>query len=158
MGIYKILKLLNVDDNLIKEKLKTYKGAKRRYEIKIEDSQIIISDYAHHPNEIKTMYEALKEEYKDKKLVVIFEPHTITRLEKFIKEYKNVLSLFDETYLYKLFTSVREIYNVDKVNYLYDYLTYKVYNTSIKNKLKKEKNIVIAFLGAGNIDKEFQNY
>lgn len=158
MGLYKVLKLLNIDDEVIEKRLKTFKGATRRFETVILNNQVIISDYAHHPSEIKTMYFALKEEYKDKELICIFEPHTITRLEKFIKDYKEVLSLFDKTYLFELFTSVREELNSDKVDTLYNYLNFEKYDQKIHQHLKNKQDVVIAFLGAGVIDKEYHRY
>lgn len=157
MGIYLILKHLNVSDETIKNRLKTYKGAKRRFEKVNINQQIVILDYAHHPSEIKTMFESIKETYPNKRIIAIFEPHTISRLEKFIEDYKNVLSLFDETYLYPLFTSVREKLDIQLVDKLYKYLGFFAWNEKCKSILKNEDAIIL-FLGAGQIDQEFNRY
>ncbi|HRH22314.1 MAG TPA: UDP-N-acetylmuramate--L-alanine ligase, partial [bacterium] len=49
------------------EKMGEYKGA------------VIIDDYAHHPTEIRATLAAVKEAYPDKKIKVLFHPHTYSR-------------------------------------------------------------------------------
>ncbi len=157
MGIYLVLKLLGISDEHIQKKLDTFIPAKRRYEKVIKDKQIIICDYAHHPQEIENIYQMIKEEY-NLDIICIFEPHTISRLNYFIDEYKNALSKFEETYLYEVFTSVRENSDITKINNLYNYLEFKRYNKEVFKSLQERKNVVICFLGAGVIDKEFKMY
>ena len=60
---------------------------------------MIIDDYAHHPNEVKATIEAIKQKYPEKKLVVIFQPHTFTRTKEFAKDLVNVLKKVDESYI-----------------------------------------------------------
>ncbi|AIH04134.1 MULTISPECIES: UDP-N-acetylmuramate--L-alanine ligase [Thermodesulfobacterium] len=62
------------------EILQEFKGAGRRLEFKgVWKGAVLIDDYAHHPTEIKASLEALRKVYKDKKLVLIFQPHRYTR-------------------------------------------------------------------------------
>ena len=89
----------------IYEKLLTFKGAKRRFkETKVLDN-IIIDDYAHHPNEIKATIEATKQKYKEKKTIAIFEPHTYSRTIKFQKEISEELNKCDYTYIMDIYKS-----------------------------------------------------
>lgn len=158
IGVYLVLKRLNISNETIKEKLLTYKNAKRRYEKKEYKTQVLLLDYAHHPKEIETIFETLKEEYPSKEIICIFEPHTLSRLKMFLADYKKVLDKFNKTYLYTFFSSVREKYEQNQVKYCYDKLNFELFDESIKCELKKRQNVVIAFLGAGIIDKEFENY
>ena len=83
----------------IKEALRTFKNAKRRFvEEKIGDS-IIIDDYAHHPTEIRVTLEAARLKYPNKKLIAIFKPNTYSRTRDFKDDFAKVLSTADEVYL-----------------------------------------------------------
>ena len=161
VGAYLATKLLNERDSVIQGRIKNFVMPKRRFEKTELNSQIIISDYAHHPQELETIYETLVEQYGSKKKICIFEPHTITRLQCFIKDYKKVLSKFDECYLYSLFSSAREAHNVLLEKELYKELGFSSYTEYLKQSLKKEKDCIICFLGAGTIDvacKEYRRY
>lgn len=86
-------------------KLITFKGAKRRFtETKVLDN-IIIDDYAHHPNEIKATIEAVKQKYPNKKVITIFEPHTFSRTKKFASEIAKELNKSDYSYVMNIYKS-----------------------------------------------------
>lgn len=158
VGAYLVCKLLNIKDIDIQNKLYSFVLPKRRMETIIINNQIIISDYAHHPTEIKCVYDSIKEKYSDKRIIVIFEPHTISRLETYLYEFKSVLSLFDECYLYPLFSSARESNQTNKEYILYNHLGFERYYLDTLDKLLKKDNVVICFLGAGKIDKLCDEY
>lgn len=95
----------NIELNKVNEKLLTFKGAKRRFkETKILDN-IVIDDYAHHPNEIKAVIEATKQKYPEKQIITIFEPHTYSRTIKFQNEIKDELNKTDYTYIMDIYPS-----------------------------------------------------
>lgn len=154
VGVYIISKMIGIKDYLIKNRLKEYKFPKRRNERINYNNMIVINDYAHHPTEIINVFNSLKEEYPNKNIICIFEPHTISRLKIFEKEYKKALDLFDKCYLYKVFTSVREKDDFCLVNEIYNRLGYSLYDDNTLNEMD-DFNGVLCFLGAGNIDKLF---
>jgi len=79
---------VGVEDSVSRDVLSEFKGTKRRFEIKGEkDGIIIIDDYAHHPTEIKSTLEGARKFYKDKNLVVVFEPHQYSRTYLLKKEF-----------------------------------------------------------------------
>ena len=97
------------DLNKIDYKLKTFKGANRRFtEYKVLDN-VVIDDYAHHPNEIKSTIEAVRQKYPDKKLISVFEPHTYSRVKQFYKEMADSLNISDYCYIMDIYKS-REKY------------------------------------------------
>ena len=105
LAVIGICYLENISLDKLYEKLKTFKGAKRRFkETKIKDN-IIIDDYAHHPNEIKAIIEGVKQKYPSKKLIAVFEPHTFSRTKKFAKEIANELNKADYTYIMDIYPS-----------------------------------------------------
>lgn len=79
--------------------LKTFEGAKRRFQETEIGDNIIIDDYAHHPNEVKATIKAIKQKYPDKKIITVFQPHTFTRTKEFAEDLVNVMSTVDKAYI-----------------------------------------------------------
>ncbi|MCX7955874.1 MAG: UDP-N-acetylmuramate--L-alanine ligase [Patescibacteria group bacterium] len=93
----------------IKVAIKDFLGAKRRLElVKKTNEYMIFDDYAHHPEEIKKTILAIKERFKNKRLIVIFQPHTYSRTASLIKEFRESLSLADLCFILPIFASARE--------------------------------------------------
>ena len=108
------LEKINLDK--INEKLLTFKGAKRRFvETKILDN-VIIDDYAHHPNEIKATIEAVRQKYPNKELIAIFEPHTYSRTKKFSKEISRELNKADFAYVMDIYKSREKQKDYPEIN------------------------------------------
>ena len=75
-----ILLHLGFDLDVVREALATFKGTRRRMELKGQTQQfLILDDYAHHPTEIKATLKAARK-LKSKRLVTIFQPHRYTRV------------------------------------------------------------------------------
>ena len=79
--------------------LKEFKGAKRRFTENFVGKNVIIDDYAHHPNEVKATIEAIRQKYQDKKLVIIFQPHTYSRTSEFADTLVDVFNMADASYI-----------------------------------------------------------
>ena len=91
---------LNVKPELIRSGLASFKGVKRRFEYQVRTNKhIYIDDYAHHPEELKACFKAVRSLYPDKKLSVIFQPHLFSRTRDFAQEFSNVLNTADEIFL-----------------------------------------------------------
>ena len=105
LAVISLCYLENIKLSKIDEKLKTFKGAKRRFsETKVLDN-IIIDDYAHHPNEIKCLIEAVKQKYPNKSIIGIFEPHTFSRTKKFYNEIAQELNKLNYSYIMDIYPS-----------------------------------------------------
>ena len=78
---------------------KTFHGAKRRFTETFVGDNIIIDDYAHHPNEIKSTINAIKQKYPNKLIVSIFQPHTFSRTEEFAEDIATEMSKTDISYI-----------------------------------------------------------
>ncbi len=76
---------------MISKAILTFKGAKRRFEIRSNYNNItLVDDYAHHPSEIKVTLAAGRLQIKDKnrqRLVAVFQPHRYSRVETFLAEF-----------------------------------------------------------------------
>lgn len=79
---------LNIPFKTIKKALEQIEGVKRRLEIKGEKKGIMVmDDYGHHPTEILATLTAVRESYKDKRLIVVFQPHRYTRTQGLFDEF-----------------------------------------------------------------------
>lgn len=77
---YVTAEIMGADENKIRHELENFKGTARRLEIIGEANGItVISDYAHHPTEITSVLKALKDEYPDKRIICVYQPHQYAR-------------------------------------------------------------------------------
>ena len=81
--------------NTIKKGLKNFSGVGRRYEkhnLNINGSDtLLIDDYGHHPIEVLSNLNAVKQEFPSKRVCVIFQPHRFSRTAQLFDEFLNVL-------------------------------------------------------------------
>ncbi len=69
-----------------------YKGVQRRLELKgLYNKVKIMDDYAHHPTEIKSTLEALRNS-TDGNIYCVFQPHTFTRTQILLNNFANSFS------------------------------------------------------------------
>ena len=99
LAVITICYLENINSIEVDKVFKTFKGAKRRFTETIVGNNIIIDDYAHHPNEVKSTINSIKQKYPDKSIVAIFQPHTFSRTKNIYKELCNVLNEVDASYI-----------------------------------------------------------
>ena len=85
--------------------LKEFHAARRRFNETIVGNNILIDDYAHHPTELKCTIKAVKQKYPDKKLVVIWGPHTYSRTKAFKDEYIEILKNVDKAYIMDIYAA-----------------------------------------------------
>ena len=88
----------NIDLSIIKKSLKTCSSIERRFEIVSHDifskKITLVDDYGHHPKEIKYSYDTASEIWKNKKKIVVFQPHRYTRTKDLFDEFiKTLLNL-----------------------------------------------------------------
>lgn len=88
-----------LDFKEVSKQLKTFKGAKRRFSETVVNNNIIIDDYAHHPNEVKATIKAVRQKYPNKNLIAIFQPHTFSRTLEFANDLADVLNMADQAYV-----------------------------------------------------------
>ncbi|MBT5393313.1 MAG: UDP-N-acetylmuramate--L-alanine ligase, partial [Flavobacteriaceae bacterium] len=103
LAAFAIGKELNIDYKSIINSLSTFLGVKRRFSYALRLPKIIIDDYAHHPSEIKAVYDTIKDLYPNKKNTAIFQPHLYTRTRDFMSEFAEILSKFDNIILTEIY-------------------------------------------------------
>jgi UDP-N-acetylmuramate--alanine ligase len=78
----------------IKAALANAEGVQRRLEIKGDVNGVtVVDDYGHHPTEIQVTLKAVKDNWPDRRKVVVFQPHRYTRtqalMEDFVHSFNN---------------------------------------------------------------------
>ena len=139
--------------------LASYRGVKRRFTYQIRtDDFVFIDDYAHHPEEIKAVHQAVREMYPDKKVLAVFQPHLFSRTRDFVDDFAESLSKFDEVLLLDIYPA-REI-PIEGVTS--NWLMEKIKNSNKKliqkseliTEIKKSEAHVVLTIGAGDIGEE----
>ncbi len=148
---------LGINPEKVKQAVANFKGVKRRFEYIVNnETQIYIDDYAHHPEELRACFDAVRQLYPEKVLTVIFQPHLFTRTRDFADDFASVLETADELLLLDIYPA-RELplEGIDA-----QFLLNKI-NLSNKNVLSKDavvqyisdkKPELILTVGAGDID------
>ncbi|MBO4550721.1 MAG: UDP-N-acetylmuramate--L-alanine ligase, partial [Bacteroidaceae bacterium] len=81
----------------IRRGMASFSGVDRRFDFHIKtDKMAYLSDYAHHPEEIRRSLESLRELYQGRRIKAIFQPHLYTRTRDFYKDFADALSLLDD--------------------------------------------------------------
>ncbi len=148
---------LGISPELVKQALRNFKGVKRRFETIVRtESHVYIDDYAHHPEELRACFHAVRELYPGQKLTVVFQPHLFTRTRDFAAGFAEVLSSVDELLLLDIYPA-REL-PLEGINsaYLLDKITLEnsaVYTMAeVLDYVGNEKPALLLTVGAGNID------
>ena len=153
-----LAQLSGATEEEIKAGMASFRGVDRRFDFKIKTDKVVyLSDYAHHPEEIKQSILSMRALYEDKKLTAVFQPHLYTRTRDFYKEFADSLSLLDEVILTDIYPA-REL-PIEGVSseLIFDNLRPGIDKTLCKKEevldILKNKNIeVLITLGAGDIE------
>ena len=142
--------------------LASYKGVKRRftYQIKTEDF-VFIDDYAHHPEEINAVHQAVREMYPEKEVLAIFQPHLFSRTRDFISDFAKSLSQFDEVLLLDIYPArelpiegVTSKWLLDKIENTKKQLISK---SELLQKIHESRAQIVLTIGAGDIGEEVKH-
>ena len=150
--------LNGVTPDEMRRAMKSFAGARRRFDYWIREGQtVLIDDYAHHPDEIKASLTSLRALYPDKKISVIFQPHLYSRTRDFCDEFAKSLSLADELILLDIYPAREKPIPGVTSQIIFDKVKCKKKELCSKEKLLetiKGRNFeVLITLGAGDIDR-----
>ena len=149
----------NLDE--VRDALENFNGAWRRLETKGEfNGTLVIDDYGHHPTEIQLTLKAVKDEYPERRLICVFQPHQHSRTHMMLEEFKEAFGSADKVIIPDIYEArdteedkakidseklVKAISHSDVVwGKDLDY-TFSLLNDVV------EKNDVILVMGAGDI-------
>ena len=145
----------------IAESLEAFRNASRRMELKGTVNGItFVDDYAHHPTEIKSSYEALKTSFPERRVVVLFQPHRFSRTSLLWKEFVEVLKEIDNLYICDIYPAgEKPIEGVNSRKLAEE--CGAVYGGSLQETCKAISSVlkpgdVFLSMGAGDVTKAFE--
>ncbi len=99
-----LAQIAGVDEAEIRRGMASFSGVERRFDFRVKTEQkAYLSDYAHHPEELRACIESIREVYAGRRIVGIFQPHLYTRTRDFYREFADALSLLDEVILTEIY-------------------------------------------------------
>lgn len=83
----------------------TFESVKRRMEVRgVERGVTVIDDFAHHPTAVDETLKALRQRYKDNRIIAVFEPRSrSSRLSIFEEQYKRAFTHADHVIITAVF-------------------------------------------------------
>lgn len=80
--------------------LARFRGVRRRFQIQGEAGGVlVVDDYAHHPTEIAATLAAARDRFPERRLVVLFQPHTYSRSAYLREGFRTCFQGVDRLYL-----------------------------------------------------------
>ncbi|MDY0053259.1 MAG: UDP-N-acetylmuramate--L-alanine ligase [Bacteroidales bacterium] len=149
---------LGVSEDELRKGIESFSGVRRRFDIRIKTKDFVyIDDYAHHPNEIKSCIESIRDMFPGKKLTGVFQPHLFSRTRDFADEFARALEGLDEVVLLDIYPArEKPIENINskwllhKINKMDKYYSEEDGLLDLLDALYPE---VLLTIGAGNIDR-----
>ncbi|RJR31025.1 UDP-N-acetylmuramate--L-alanine ligase [Candidatus Parcubacteria bacterium] len=155
-----------VSKEKIRQALFNFKGTKRRFNISRIKNVTYIDDYGHHPTEISTTLEAVRQKFPKKYVRCVFQPHTYSRTRALLENFSGCFGKCDQIVFTDIFASARE----KKKSCSSEILCKKTgtshpdarYTGSLKSTKKfldknVKKNDVVVVMGAGDVYKLIDN-
>lgn len=141
--------------------LASYKGVKRRFTYHLKtDAIAYIDDYAHHPEEINAVHQAVREMYPGKKVLAIFQPHLFSRTRDFADDFAISLSKFDQVVLMDIYPAREEPIEGVTSSWLLGKIDNPnkelISKSDLENILLSNDADVVLSIGAGDIGMEVQ--
>ena len=87
---------IGIPEKYSKFGLKNFKGVQRRFSHLFDYNKIsFYDDYAHHPTEISSVLKGVKNVYKQREIVCVFQPHRISRVINLKKKFSECFKMAD---------------------------------------------------------------
>lgn len=108
-GVLILIRELGLDPIEALTHINTFTGPQLRFEVLYDTSKhTVINDYGHHPAEVKVTLEAARSQYPQRRLLVVFHPHTLSRTRHFKDAFLHELEKADKVYMLDIFASARD--------------------------------------------------
>ncbi len=101
---------LNIDGGICQRALQGFKGTWRRFEYKGETAQgaLVYDDYAHNPQKVMAALQGAREQFPDKHIIAVFQPHLYSRTKLLFNDFAQAFKDVDEVLLAPIYAA-REV-------------------------------------------------
>ncbi len=160
--------MMGISVKLIKKAILEFKGVQRRFNFIFEHQKsIYYDDYAHHPTEIYELLKSTRSVYKSKKIISVFQPHRISRLNSLKKRFTKCFEFSDQVLLCPIYKAGENL----KLKFKYNSFAKEIIKNSkvdliiINNEKELAKyakqniygNKIVIGMGAGTISNWIRN-
>ncbi|MES2707213.1 MAG: UDP-N-acetylmuramate--L-alanine ligase [Verrucomicrobiota bacterium] len=84
--------------------LSTFRGARRRFEVKLRSPACtVVDDYGHHPTEIAATLQTARQFARQGRVICVFQPHRYTRTQLLRKEFGRAFSQADAVFILDIY-------------------------------------------------------
>ena len=142
----------------IRTAMASFGGVERRFDFALRtDRHVLLSDYAHHPAEIKQSILSIREVFNGRKISAIFQPHLYSRTHDFYRDFAESLSLLDEVILTEIYPAREKPIPGVTSKLIFNNLRPDMEKRIVEKKdlcdlLRQEDFEVLIVLGAGDVD------
>lgn len=106
LAVFGLAISLGIDEPSIRRAFLSFEGVSRRCEKKGDiQGVLILDDYAHHPIEIATTLNGIREAVGARRIIVLFQPHRYTRTKDCMKEFAQVFNAADKLILTEIYSA-----------------------------------------------------
>ncbi len=149
--------LSGVNPDEVRAAMKTFGGAKRRFDFQLKTPNLVfIDDYAHHPQELTASIRSIRQLYPDRKVTGVFQPHLYTRTRDFADDFAQSLSLLDDVILLDIYPAREEPIPGITSEIIFDKITSKekvlLKKAELLDFLENKELDVLVTWGAGDIE------
>ena len=160
-GCIAVAMKLGIGFQQVQSAIRQFRGIDRRFSIyKHPNNIVVIDDYAHHPTEIKATIAATKTKFPGYKIITCFQPHTYSRTQYLLEEFKHSFEYVDQLIITPTFAARETEDQGISSDKLYAEMSINdcILAPSLEFATKKlteniASNSVILVLGAGDIAK-----
>ncbi len=134
-----------------------FRGVERRFELLGKRGHTtVISDYAHHPTEVKAAVAAANELFSSYRVIGIFQPHLYSRTRDFAAAFAAALSDLQELVMLELYPArelpIGDVSSMTIFSNVTSEKKYLVHSSEATALLDVLDGDVLLFMGAGDID------
>lgn len=156
-----VAKQIGIDDEKIKAAIAGFKGVKRRFEYLLQadengNGNVLIDDYAHHPQELKALISGVRSLYGDAKCTVVFQPHLFSRTDDLAAEFGESLDMADEVILLPIYPArelpMEGVTSALIAKYMHKAKVHLLSKEEMQTYVKEAQPQLLVMSGAGDID------
>lgn len=98
---------IGVDREVAVQAVRNFTGTWRRSQKKGETKSgaLVYDDYGHHPTEIKSTLAGFREQFADRPMIVVFQPHLYSRTKKLLDEFADSFSAADHVIVLPIYAA-----------------------------------------------------
>ena len=104
LAVFGLALKLGVKEEQIRKAFAKYSPPKKRLEVRYNANEVLfIDDYGHHPKEIASTLESVRQAWPYRRLIVLFQPHRYTRMKECMEQFKDTFKHADHLLITDIF-------------------------------------------------------